>query len=315
MAQPHSKTIVKICAWFTGVFLLSAEFVSGQSNTLGSFEDSICQDNDHAIFHACALEAASLEPSIQTEEGRPDFSGYWRRRAWIFEDFQAHPVTADDFGGTSGIVDPPDGLVPIQPWAAEKSRENVEIFMHHNGACLLSGPAGTMYMTSRFQFLQDDQHLIMVGEQLTAHPYRIIPLDGRPHIGDIAMWNGDPRGHWEQNTLVINSPNHNAKHLLDQRGRFITDEARITERMSLVDENTIHYSATFDDPNVYTRPFTIAFAFRRETEGNPEIWEEACYENNEDQMRLFLNNGYKIYPGISGEEARQLKTDWERRQL
>ena len=57
MAQPHSKTIVKICAWFTGVFLLSAEFVSGQSNTLGSFEDSICQDNDHAIFHACALEA------------------------------------------------------------------------------------------------------------------------------------------------------------------------------------------------------------------------------------------------------------------
>ena len=83
MAQPHSKKTVKICAWFIAVFLLSAKVVSGQSNTLGSFEDSICQDNDHAIFHACALETAPLEPSIQTEEGRPDFSGYWRRRAWL----------------------------------------------------------------------------------------------------------------------------------------------------------------------------------------------------------------------------------------
>jgi hypothetical protein len=314
MTRHRLKNTVIMSARFMAVFLLSAEFSYSQSNTSGNLEDSICQDNDHAIFHACALEKASLEPAIQTKDGQPDFSGYWRRRAWIFEDLQVHPATADDFGGTSGIVDPPDGRVPIQLWAEEKRRENTKLFMHHNGACILSGPAGTMYMTSRFQFLQDDNHLIMVGEQLTAHPYRIIPLDGRPHIGNIPMWNGDPRGHWEQNTLVINSPNQNAKYLLDQRGRFITEEARITERMSLVDRNTIHYSATFDDPNIYTQPFTIAFAFRRDTDDNPEIWEEACYENNEDQMRLFRNNGYKIYPGITGAEARQLKTEWEQRQ-
>ena len=295
-------------------YLLEPPPASGQTNTLGSFEDSVCQDNSHGIFHECAMEATRSGDPARTLNGRPDYSGYWRRRAWAFEDLEAHPVTADDFGGVSAVVDPPDGILPIQPWAAEQSRKNVETYMHHNAACILSGPAGTMYMTSRFQFLQDDQNLVMVGEQLTAHPYRIIPLDGRPHIGDIPMWNGDPRGRWEGNTLVIESPNQNAKYLLDQRGRFITDEARITERMTLVDNNTIHYSATFYDPNVYTRPFTIAFAFRRDTDENPEIWEEACFETNADQIGLYRRNGYRVYPGITGDQARELKSQWERSQ-
>ena len=317
MHSHHSftPTAPPLLAAMATAALCAAQPAAGQSNTLGSYEDSICQDNSHGIFHACALQAAARsEPPPRMLHGRPDFSGYWRRRAWIFEDFEAHPATADDFGGVSGVVDPADGRVPMQPWAVEQSRHNAETYLHHNAACILSGPAGTMYMTSRFQFLQDEQHLVMVGEQLTAHPYRIIPLDGRPHIGDIPMWNGDPRGRWEGNTLVIESPNQNAKYLLDQRGRFITDEARITERMTLVDENTIHYSATFDDPNVFTRPFTIAFAFRRDTDANPEIWEEACFETNEDQIRLYRSNGYRVYPGITGEAARRLKAQWERSQ-
>jgi len=294
--------------------LLATRPAAGQGAGLGRYEDSVCQDNHHAVFHACALEATLSGRPARTLDGRPDFRGYWRRRTWAFEDLEAHPVTPDDFGGPSAIVDPPDGVLPMQPWAVEKSRENNETYLHHNAACILAGPAGTMYMTSRFQFLQDNENLVMVGEQLTAHPYRIIPLDGRPHIGDIPMWNGDPRGRWDGNTLVIESPNHNAKYLLDQRGRFITEEARIVERMTLVDENTIHYSATFDDPNVYTRPFTIAFAFRRDTDENPEIWEEACFETNEDPMRLFRNNGYRVYPGITAMEARALKAEWERSQ-
>jgi hypothetical protein len=278
---------------------------------LGVVEGSVCPDNNHAAFHACALQAAKTAKPPRTADGDPDFSGYWRRRAWVFEDFEAHPATPDDFGAPSAVVDPPDGKVPIQPWAEEQRKSNVERYIHHNAACILSGPAGTMYMTSRFQFLQDYDTLVMLGEQLTAHPYRIIPLDGRPHIGDIPLWNGDPRGRWEGNTLIIEAPNHNAKYFLDQRGRFITEEARIVERMTLIEDDTIHYEATFDDPNVYTRPFTIAFAFRRDTDENPEIWEEACHETNQDSMRLFRNTGYRIYPGISAAEARQLRAAWE----
>ena len=277
--------------------------------------DSLCpMDDDHAGFHACALAAAETANPPRTADGSPDFSGYWRRRTWAFENFEEHAENPDDFGGSSVVVDPADGKLPIQPWAEAKRIENFQQYIHHNAACFLSGPAGTMYMTSRFQFLQDESTLAMVGEQLTAHPYRIIPLDGRPHIGDLPLWNGDPLGHWEGNTLVIESPNQNAKNFLDQQGRFITDEANIVERMTLVDENTVHYEATFDDPNVYTRPFTIAFAFRRDTDPDPEIWEEACYETNADPMRLFRNNGLRVFPGISGSEARELKAAWEESQ-
>ena len=273
------------------------------------FTESVCPDDAHAEFHACATSVTPEPP--RRADGRPDFSGHWRRRGWAFENYEAHPANADDFGGPSVVVDPADGKVPYQPWAEAQRLKIRDQYMHHNAACILSGPAGTMYMTSRFQFLQDEQNLVMVGEQLTAHPYRIIPLDGRPHIGDIPLWNGDPRGYWEGDTLVIESPNHNAKYLLDQQGRFITDEAVITERMTRLDENTIHYTATYDDPNVFKRPFTIAFGFRRDAEENPEIWEEACHETNTEQLELFRNLGYRVYPGITGQQARQLKADWE----
>ncbi len=276
--------------------------------SVGVAEGSVCPDNSHSVFHACALEAAKTATPPRTPEGRPDFSGFWRRRSWAFEDFHEHPETPDDFGGPSSVVDPADGIVPMQPWALEQSRINAERYLHHNAACFLAGPAGTMYMTSRFQFIQDNEHLAMIGEQLVNHPYRIIPLDGRPHIGDIPLWNGDPRGRWEGDTLVVESPNQNGKYLLDQRGRFITDEAHIVERFTMIDDDSIHYQATFDDPNVLTRSFTIALAFRREF---PEIWEEACYETNEDPMRLFRNNGYRVYPGITGAEARELQATWE----
>ncbi|MBT5032484.1 MAG: hypothetical protein HOM55_09350 [Proteobacteria bacterium] len=287
--------------------------VEGQSNSSGENVDPVCPVADFAAFHACAVAVAAAESATppRTVEGRPDFSGVWRRRTWAFEDFEAHPVTPDDFGGPSVVVDPTDGKVPLQLWAVAQSKINFEKYIHHNAVCTLSGPAGTMYMTSRLQFSQDEQNFVMIGEQLTAHPWRIVPLDGRPHIGNIPLWNGDPRGHWEGDTLVIESPNQNAKYMLDQKGRFVTEEANIVETMTLVDPNTIHYTATFDDPLVYTQAFTIAFAFRRMNEENPEVWEESCYETNADAMRLFRNTGRRVFPGVSANEARELKAAWE----
>ena len=303
----HSTVMAAALAlcWFM------VEPAAGQIDALGVDQGSVCPDNNHAVFHECALAMGHTASAPRTAGGDPDFSGYWRPRTWAFENFEEHSENADDFGGPSSVVDPPDGKLPIQPWAQAQSRKNFEQYVHHNASCFLSGPAGTMYMTSRFQFIQDPDTLVMIGEQLTAHPYRIIPLDGRPHIGDIPLWNGDPRGRWEGDTLVIEAPNQNARYMLDQQGRFITDEARIEERMTIIDDSTIHYEATFDDPNVYTRPFTIAFSFRRDTAENPEIWEEACYETNDEPMQLFRNNGYRVYPGISGSEARELKATWE----
>ena len=207
--------IAALASW--GIALQAA----GQTSTsLGVVEGSVCPDNSHAIFHACALEAAKTAIPQRTSQGRPDFSGYWLRRAWAFESLEAHPVTPDDFGGPSAIVEPADGLLPMQAWAVEQSRINVERYLHHNAVCILAGPAGTMYMTCRFQFIQDETHLVMVGEQLTTHPYRIVGLDGRPHIGDIPMWNGDPRGHWEGDTLAVDVIHFTDQTWFDRSGNF-----------------------------------------------------------------------------------------------
>lgn len=276
---------------------------------------SVCPDDNHAKFHACAVAAARTYKPPLTADGRPDFSGYWRRRVAAFEDFEAHPRTPDDGGGPDVVVDPADGKVPMQPWADAQRKETAAKYMHHNAACFLAGGVGTMYMANLYQFIQTADHFVVVGEGLSAHPYRIVPLDGRPHIGqDIRLWQGDPRGRWEGNTLVIETTNQNGRPFVDQRGRFFTEDVRTIERVTLIDENTLHYTATFEDPNVYTRPFTIAFAYRRNAVEGAEVWEEACYEANEEQMQLFRNNGFRVFPGISAAQAGNLRKAWEARQ-
>jgi hypothetical protein len=85
----------------------------------------------------------------------------------------------------------------------------------------------------------------------------------------------------------------------------------MVERYTMIDPHTIHWQVTIEDPNVYTRPFTLALAYRRDTREGFEIWEEACYEDNELAMQQFMNIGYKIYPGITGDEARRLSAAWD----
>ena len=207
------------------------------------------------------------------------------------------------------VVDTPDGKVPIQPWADVRRRENVQRYLHQEAACLLSGVPATMYMTSLYQFLQTPDYFVIQSEE--HHAYRIIPLRDRPPVGeDMRLWQGDSRGHWEGNTLVIETTNQAARGWLDQRGRFLTDEARVVERITLVDANTIHYAATIDDENVYTRPWTLVSVFRRNAEEWVDFWEEACHENNEELMEIFLSN-FDFYPGISAREARQLRGAFE----
>ena len=278
--------------------------------TAQSQSNSVCPDDDHARFHACALEAAKHFEPPRTAAGHPDLQGIWNRRSRAHESLHAHPETLDDNEAPSIVVVPADGLVPIQPWAEATRRYYRSAYVHQNAICRLSGVPLTMFMTGTLQFLQNEGHFLVQGEE--AHAFRVIPMNRRAHIGeDIRLWNGDSVGHWEGNTLVVETANQNARVWLDQRARFYTDEARVVERFTLIEPDTIHWQATVEDPNVYTEPFTIALAYRRNSNDGLELWEEACYENNELASQTFRNVGYKIYPGMTGAEARRLKTAWE----
>lgn len=263
----------------------------------------VCSDNTPTIFHQCALEAAQTFEPPRTPDGQPDLGGVWDVPGSTFEDLETNPGTLDDNGFPTLVVDPTDGMVPMQAWSDERRREYVQQHVHPAAACFLSGVPYLMYRPAPFQFLQTPEHFVILGER--AHGYRIVTLEDETPIGeDIKLWNGVSVGHWDGNTLVIETTHQNGMAWLDQRARFYTEEAEVVERLTLIGPNSLHYQATIDDPNVYTRPFTITVAYRRSAEGT-EVVEESCYEVNDALMEVYRFSGFSVFPGITAEEARR----------
>lgn len=186
----------------------------------------------------------------------------------------------------SRIVDPPDGHIPYQPWAAALQQEIEAVYEnptrpeHIDTQTRCLGPGvPRLYYFPRFRILQPAGSVVFVWDQY--HTYRVIPLDGRPHVGaNIKLWSGDGRGHWEGNTLVVDTTNLNAKSRLDVVGDFFSDEAHILERFVFIDGATMHYEATITDPTVFTRPWTMRVVQRRGQD--EEFWEWACHEGERD---------------------------------
>ena len=113
------------------------------------------------------------------------------------------------------------------------------------------------------------------------HDTRIIPTDGRAHLpSSVRSYMGDPVGHWEGNTLVVETTNFNGKMGVGPNGGGIPDseDAKLTERFTRVAPNTINYELTVDDPKIYTSTWKIAFPITHEP--GYQIFEYACHEGN-----------------------------------
>jgi len=260
---------------------------------------------ESVLFHPCALAKAKTFSPPRTPDGKPDLQGLWRGPGLSgTENIEEHPGTpdGDDMGGTSLIVNTPDGKVPYQLWAVAQRKENREKYIEPNILCFLSGVPRTMYVPGVIQILQPPESVVMLLER--AHNYRVIPTDGRSRVGEhLTLWNGDPRGRWEGNTLVVDVRNQNARAWFDQAANFYTSAAHMVERLTLVDPDTIHYEVAITDPNVYTRPWKIAFPLRRVKEKGYEFIEEACHEGERDGPMLG-GLGYRTYPGIGPRSSR-----------
>jgi hypothetical protein len=122
------------------------------------------------------------------------------------------------------------------------------------------------------------------------HETRVIPVDGRPHTGSgIRTYMGDPRGHWEGNTLVVETTNFlgGKLGLLSHGGGTpYSDDLVLIERFTRVAENTLTYEATINDPRTYTKPWKIAFPLHQDP--GYQMVEYGCHEGNyalEDILR------------------------------
>jgi hypothetical protein len=130
-----------------------------------------------------------------------------------------------------------------------------------------------------------------------SHTYRVVPTDGRPHLGSgIALFEGDSRGRWEGNTLVVDVTNQKDQVWLDAVGNFFSDAVHVVQRFTLIDKDVIHVEATIDDPKVYTRPWTMVVGWRRSNDKPLEIWENACWEGVQGALE-YEKASLKPYPG------------------
>jgi hypothetical protein len=121
------------------------------------------------------------------------------------------------------------------------------------------------------------------------HDVRIVPLDGRPHLhSSIRQWNGDARGRWEGNTLVVDWTNFTEK---QEFAGAPQGTMRFTERFTKVDANTINYEVTVTDSATWTRPWTFVLPWRADDPNyqKPEdLYEYACHEGNYRMMENSL---------------------------
>lgn len=236
------------------------------------------------------------KPFTRLADGKPDMQGYWET-ANFFTAFDLEAHEKEEFGIPAGkgvIVDPPDGKIPYQPWAAEKKKDLMEhhLFEDPQAHCYLSGVPRQMYTPFGFQILQPQGNVVLLYEAF--HSYRIIPLDNRPHIPDgIRLFEGDSRGHWEGDTLVVDVTNQNPGTWFDMAANFHSDALHVIERFTMKDSNTIGYEATIEDTKVYTRPFKIAFNLVRNHASDYEQMEYACVEGEKDLQHYTESEGGK----------------------
>jgi hypothetical protein len=224
-------------------------------------------------------------PVRRLADGTPDLSGVYNNGPGGGNyGLERHAKTALIPGGTGIVVDPPDGKLPMLPWARAEvdSRAAPERgYDDPTAHCFPAGVPREFYVPQPIQILQPPGYVIFLFERMS---WRTVPLDGRPHLPDaIRLWQGDSVGRWEGETLIIDTANLNGKTWLNQAGEMVSHAERVVERLTPIDGDTIKYEATVTDPVVYTRPFTISFPLRRRTD---ELLEVACHEEDLDLAHL-----------------------------
>jgi hypothetical protein len=226
------------------------------------------------LFGAGAAMGATKIP--RAKDGKPDFSGIWQTTSAADYDLEPHSARKDAPPGP-GIVE--GNVIPYLPAALEQRKKNFANRDKDDPALKgwsLSVPRH-VYYPEPFQILQRPNDVTIIPQ--FGYSVRTIFTNGTKHPpGDThEWWLGDSRGHWEGDTLVVDVVDFNDETWLDRSGNFHSPELHVIERWKFLDDNTIEYKATLEDPKVFSRPWNISVILHRHREKNFQLIEDYRY--------------------------------------
>ena len=247
-------------------------------DTLTEEEASAFEASENTRLNRDLFDPIKGQPSAgyapRAEGGVLSYNEFWYERG--------NRLTTDK--RTSLIVEPRDGRIPFTETARRRNAERTQL--SNSGAgdsaqdrpladrCLIGFNSGPPMVPGAYnnnlQILQAPGYVVIINEMV--HNARIIPTDGRPHTG-IRQWTGDSRGHWEGDTLVVETINFRRETSLQGS----TADTRLVERLTRIGADAIRYEFLVSDQNSYIRPWSAMVPLQR-TQG--PLFEYACHEGN-----------------------------------
>jgi hypothetical protein len=210
-------------------------------------------------------------PAPKRADGHPDLTGIWSAVRTYSRDLGSQLVS---------------GEIPYQPWARELAAaraDGSQSVLDPPAACLPQGVPRLGGAPAPWKLVQTDDLIVLVYEAFNL--WRQVFLDGRRLSTDVQpAWLGYSIGHWDDDTLVVETRGFNGKAWLDQVGNPSTEQLRTIERIRRIDYGHLEREVTIDDPGAYTRPWTVKQQFMLLPE--TELLEFICNENNQDLQHL-----------------------------
>jgi hypothetical protein len=218
----------------------------------------------------CAAPAFGQKQAFAPSKGwynQPDLQGIW---------MPAKPI--DNLEKSGFIKDPPNGKIPYVAGGKakrdmnEKNAKTADLV----NRCYMPGVPRLMTMGYPFQIFETEKYVAIVSEY--SHTYRMIYLDGSPHLDFPGLWNGDARGKWDGDSLVSDVTNFNDQTWLDKSGNYHSDKLHITEKFTRTGPTALLYEATISDPATFTKDWKIVVPMTQKTGPTARIMEHECQD-------------------------------------
>jgi hypothetical protein len=276
--------------WANKQFLTDEEIAEVRKLT-----SEVTEEGGDAVFGDGIIQAAldRVKNPVSYDPGTGNYNHFWLVERDV-EDRR-----------TALITDPADGKIPALTDTAraqlmanaaqrkERPQDNPEDRGLGERCVNFGVPKIGAGYNSYYQVVQAPGHFVFLSEM--AHDARIVPVDGRPHVDTkIGLWNGDPRGRWEGDTLVVESTNFSPK----SEFRGSNKNLHLVERFTRVGPETLNYEITVTDPTTWTKPWTALIPLKL---SNDSIFEYACHEGNYRSMEGSLKGARTLEAEAAGK--------------